>query len=89
MRVVFDGRAAGVPIREQSGIIVNNGRLLPHAGGDTQVLLHRVRPGATNDPKRAGVPVNDQDKSSAGVYYATVRYAEAYPGKWDFSPETE
>ena len=84
-RVIFDGKAAGVPIRDQSGVIVDNGRLLPHAGGDTQYLLHRVRPGATNNPERAGVPVNDRDKSGAGVYYATVRYSEAFPGEWAFN----
>lgn len=83
-RVVFDSRKAGVPIKRESGIAVDNGKLLPHAGGDTQILAHRVRPVATNDPRKLGVPVTGQCKRAAGIYYAKVRYDEACDGLWRF-----
>jgi len=86
--VIFDSYAAGVPIRRESGIAVDQAKVLPHAGGDSQLLLHRVRPVATNDPRKMkGVVVNEQDKSPAGMYTAAIRYDQAYPGLWKFASE--
>jgi len=84
VRVIFDSKKAGVPIRPEAGICIDQAKVLPHAGGDTQYVIHRVRPVAINDPKKIGVQINDQDKEPAGNYYAAFRYTEAYPGQWSF-----
>jgi hypothetical protein len=83
-QVLFYKRGAGIAIREEAGIAVDQGKFLPHTGGCTQTVVHRVRPVATNDPKKLGAAVAEADKEPAGMYYATVRYAESYPGMWAF-----
>ncbi len=83
-QVLFYKRGAGIAIREEAGIAVDQGKFLPHTGGCTQAVVHRVRPVATNDPKKLGAAVAEADKEPAGMYYATVRYAESYPGMWAF-----
>ena len=52
--------------------------------GDTHYVIHRVRPVATNAPKKLGVSVGEDDKRPAGWYYATLRYTEIYPPRWSF-----
>ena len=60
-------------------------KLLPHAGGKEQIIVYRVRSGMNNDPSHTGAVITPStEKETAGIYYATVQYAEAYPGGWQF-----
>lgn len=82
-RVVFDADAAGVPYRDGCPRCVDMAKLLPHAGGKTQVLLFRVRPGYTNNPADHGEAVNDTEKVASGIYAARIHYTEAHRPAWD------
>ena len=55
LRVVFDSREAKVPIRPEAGMAVDQAKIVPHTGGDTQFLIHRIHPLATNNPRKLGV----------------------------------
>ena len=63
---------------------VDQAKALPMPRGDTHYVIHRVRPVATNDPKKIGVPVSEDDKQPAGWYYATLWYTEIYSPRWSF-----
>ena len=84
LRVVFDSRKAKVPISPEAGMAVDQAKLLPHTGGDTQFLIHRVRPVATNNPRKLGVAIKGVDKKPAGWYYAKMPYTKSVPGVWPF-----
>ena len=87
-RVVFDSVAAGVPIELDHGPIVDMPKLLPHAGGRVQTLVHRVRSSylRANDPDY-GPPriMTEDDFDSTAIYHARVHYAEDLPGAWEFA----
>jgi len=83
-RVIFDTFAAGLPMREACGPVVDMGRLVPHAGGRVQYFFHRVRPKAINYPCNTKATVNAEEKASAGIYYAELHYEQDYPGVWQF-----
>jgi hypothetical protein len=64
-------------------------KLLPHAGGDTQTLIHRVRTCAmavteADYPSRIR-PLTDDDFHGTAIYGATITYDQAYPGAWAFA----
>ena len=84
LRVVFDSRKAKVPISPEAGMAVDQAKLLPHTGGDTQFLIHRVRPVATNNPRKLGVAIKGVDKKPAGWYYPKMNYTKSGPGVWPF-----
>jgi len=83
-RIVFDSKEAGLPIRDECGHVVDMAKLLPHRGGHTQFLLHRVRGGCTDNRARRSTVINQEEKDVCGIYYAEVHYTEAFPGVWQF-----
>lgn len=83
-QVVFDTKAAGLPFRDASGGVVDMAKILPHAGGSTQFLVHRVRSVSINDPARTGMAINAEEKNACAIYYARIHYTEALPGCWQF-----
>lgn len=82
VRTVYDARAAGVPV--PSSPIADFGKLLPHVGGKTQYLLHRVRSPMLNDPKRPDRRLTQEEIDASGIYAARVHYREEWPGVWQF-----
>jgi hypothetical protein len=85
-RVVFDAIESGVPITIEHHPIVDMPKLLPHAGGKTQTLVHRVRSAAlmSNDPDYGGRRMTPDDFGATGIYYAKAQYDVEYPGVWRF-----
>ena len=81
---VFDSMAAGMPIRDQSLPVVDQCKIFPHSGGRYQILAHRIRPVSTNNPRKTGLAINEQEKEACGIYYAAIEYAQAYPPQWSF-----
>jgi len=61
-------------------------KLLPHTGGTTQTLVHRVRSAAlrANDPDYGGRRMTTDDFDATAIYYANVHYTEVLPGVWEF-----
>ena len=84
-RVVYDCVEADVGIPREQVPRVDMAKLLPHSGGPTQYLVHRLRSKATNDPKKTGQPITQPEKDASGIYYAKVHYAESLPGTWEFA----
>ena len=82
--VVFDSVKLGMPIRESAVPVVDQGKMLPHSGGSRQIVAHRLRTFATDQPDLAGVPVNDEEKEITGVYYSEIEYDREYPALWAF-----
>ena len=64
-------------------------KLLPHAGGKEQIIVYRVRSGTNNDPSHTGAVITPPEKETAGIYYAAVQYAEAYPRRFGSLRPTE
>jgi hypothetical protein len=72
-------------------------KLLPHAGGHTQWLVHRFRteaidyererPASTNpEPQfRISPAVTDVEREAHGIYLARLDYAESHPDEWTFA----
>ncbi len=85
-QLVFDAVAARVPFREQARFVVDQAKVLPHTGGSRQLIAHRVRPVATNDPAKVGVPVLPVEQQAAGIYYAEAVFPESLPAQWRFDP---
>lgn len=83
-QAVFDSRAAGVPFRDKTGGAVDMAKILPHAGGPTQFLVHRVRSVNINNPARTGMAINADEKNACAIYYAKIHYTESLPGWWRF-----
>ena len=83
--IVFDSVARGIPIREQSKPVVDQGKIFPHAGGRTQIIAHRLRPTSTNDPKKTGLVINESERSVCGIYYGSLDLDREYPGVWSFA----
>jgi len=80
-RVVFDANHAGVPIPQ---VIVDFGKLLPHSGGKTQWILHRLRSPMLNDPNRPERKLTAPEIEASGIYAAKIHYQEEWPGVWSF-----
>ena len=68
---------------------VDFGKLLPHAGGNAQLLLHRLQTQAlseaANQKWRVGV-VTPEMRARCGIHAARVTYSEPLPAAWDFAP---
>ena len=86
-REIFDSVKAGLPIRHRP--TVDMCKLLPHAGGKSQFIAHRIRPKSTRDPAYTGHAITDQEVECSGIYYARIDYGETWPGMWSFEPESE
>lgn len=83
-RILFDSYEFGLPIRPESNPTIDMAKLLPHAGGNEQYLLHRVRPDSLEIPC-TNVLVNDEEKACAGIYFEKILYHESYPAVWTFA----
>ena len=85
-RVVFDAIEAGVPITVEQHPIVDMAKILPHAGGRTQMLAHRVRSASllNNDPDYGLRKLTPDSFSATAIYYAQLHYTESLPGQWTF-----
>lgn len=84
-RVIFDCIKADVGIPLAQVPRVDMGKLLPHAGGSWQFILHRVRSKATKDPKKTGRAITRDEMDAAGLYLAKVEYDQSYPAPWRFA----
>lgn len=85
-RVVFDSREAKLPIRPEVRSKVDFCELFP-LHGQTQLVVFGVSTRGYNFPyeKTGGIPAIVQaEKDAAGVYYATLTYAEPPPAVWHF-----
>jgi len=81
-RRVHDAMDPGDGFSEEDQPVVDNARLLPHAGGSVGRLLYRIRPGvmrvgAAGDAEAAMV-------EACGIYHADVIYDRDYPPMWQF-----
>ncbi len=89
VQTVFDTYAAGVPIAREHGPLIDMPKLLPHAGGNMQTLIHRVRSCAFRfEELDYGGPVKlltEGDFASTAIYHASLRYEQEYPGCWTFA----
>ena len=83
---VFDSVERKIPIRDVSLPVIDQGKVLPHAGGSRQMIAHRVRPKSLNSPFKTGVAINDTEREVCGIYYAEAVYDAAYPATWQFAP---
>ena len=84
---IFSPEGDGVPIPHDHGPKADMIKLLPHAGGNTQTLIHRVRTCAmavkeADYPSRIR-PLTDGDFYGTAIYHAKVEYGEDYPGMWE------
>ena len=82
---VIDLLASGLPLRRKARPVADMTKLLPHAGGRSGLVVHRVRTGAINYAANTPTAVNAAEKAIHGVYAALIRYREDYPGIWDFA----
>lgn len=62
-------------------------KLLPHTGGDTQLIVHRVRTRYTRDATRLGRVIRPDEMTVCGQYYARIQYDRAYPARWRFADD--
>ncbi len=83
-QVVFDAVDWKMPIRDEAKAVVDQAKVLSHAGGDRQTVVHRLRTFALADPAHAGVAVNAAERQAHGVYYSDLVFDRAHPGEWDF-----
>lgn len=82
-RVIYDAHAAHVPIA--TGPLVDFGKILPHAGGKEQFILHRLRSAALNDPANPRISLPAIDIEVSGIYGAKIHYRDEMPGVWTFA----
>lgn len=87
-RTVFDSAEANVSIARKHGPKADFGRLMPHVGGEVQVITHRVISCGFRlpDVDLGGKPhpLPDEEFNAAGVYHAYFRHDEPMPGVWKF-----
>jgi len=70
---------------QRSGLIADMGKLLPHMGGRSQWIVHRVRPSARTIPSPNGEAVTQTEKQCAGIYHAEVIYDHEPSAMWTFA----
>ena len=87
-QVVFDSVDWKMPIRDEAKTVVDQAKVLLHAGGDRQTVVHRLRTFALADPAHAGVAVNAAEREAHGIYYSELVFDRAYPGEWEFAANT-
>lgn len=87
-RQIYSPRENGNPIPEAHGPLADMVKLLPHAGGNTQTLIHRVRTCAMAvkdaDYPSPIKPLTEGDFQGTAIYCAKIHYRESYPGMWEF-----
>ena len=91
-RVVYDTLAMGLPIPQEASPVVDMAKALPHAGGDRQVILHRVRSRRTRDTTHRpsdgttfiAAPITPVEEAVSGIYAVSVRYTEPQAPMWEF-----
>lgn len=85
-RVAFDSLAAGVPMpgEHDTGPFVDMPKLLPHAGGSSQLLVFRIRAVGlmNNDPSHGFRPLTLEEFRATAIYASRVCYAEAHRSAW-------
>ena len=87
-RQIYSPRECGNPIPEDHGPLADMIKVLPHVGGRTQTLIHRVRTCAmavkeADYPSRIR-PLTEGDFVGTAIYHAHVHYAKEHPGVWAF-----
>lgn len=85
-RLIFDSVAAGLKIRKEVVPKIDFCELFPHLGR-SQLVVHGVSMRGYHFPYRGRpgiLPVNETDKSAAGVYYAEITYRNEPPPRWKF-----
>jgi hypothetical protein len=98
-QVVCDLLAVDPQIRPESEPIADMCKVLPHAGGRTQWIVHRFRTEsidyrreragsvAVTEPQfRISPAVTEHEREAHGIYLARLDYAEDQPDAWDFGP---
>lgn len=83
-RTVFDSVELGMPIRNEAFPVVDQAKIFPHAGGNSQIVGHRLRTFAVKDTAYSGLAPNDREMEAAGIYYSKIQYDREYPGLWSF-----
>lgn len=86
-RVVLDGVAAGLFAADGPPRGLDFVCVLPHAGGTTQLLAHRVlayryRAGV----ERGAPPVTPEEFARFGIHFGRITYPEPVPAAWSFAP---
>ena len=84
-RVIMDSVAAGIPIRPESVSRVDMGKLVTHAGGSVQHVLHRIRTKSINYPANTKAVTTPEEKLHCGIYRAEIHYADDLPAAWDYA----
>jgi len=88
-RKILDTFEAGIPITPEHHPIVDMAKLLPHAGGRTQLLVHRVRSVGMRvaQADMGGPPrqLTADDFDATAIYWAKINYTEEFPGLWTFA----
>lgn len=85
-RVIFDSRAARLPIRPEARSKVDFCKLFP-LNGNKQLLVFSVCTRAYNFPYegRKDIPeLKQEEKDAAGIYYATLTYSTPVAPTWTF-----
>lgn len=86
---IYSPRENGNPIPHEHEPLADMVKLLPHAGGRTQKLIHRTRTCAMAvkeaDYSSRIRPMTDGDFRGTGMYHADVNYTEDLPGTWSWS----
>lgn len=86
VQMIFDAVAERLPI--QPNPIVDMGKLLPHAGGCEQILVHRVRTVALRkaeaDMDGPAKILQPGDFLSTAIYHAKLDYGTEMPATWSF-----
>ena len=82
--LVLDIVAAGIPIPEDDLPKCEMAKVLPHAGGTSQVVLHGIYPRSVNQPYLTGRVADSEGKKHTGIYYARLHYDRDIPGVWQF-----
>ena len=85
VQTLFDAVERKMAIREEAGAVVDQGKFFPHAGGNRQVVAHRVRTLALENPAHVGFALNEAEKDAHGLYYSEMVYDQEYPAAWDCS----
>jgi hypothetical protein len=83
----MDTVQAGLPFRAAAVPIADMCKLLPHAGGATQYVAHRVRVRAIDRPY-VDVVLNDAERATTAIYHAALIYDGTYPDPWEWDSQS-
>jgi len=83
-QIVFSGREMLPKVRPETYLMADMAKVLPHAGGPTQTILHRVRTRSINQTTPGkGPALLPYEKSVQGIYHATLTLDTNQPGLWE------